>query len=1611
MRQFFKRLLLPLAVAAVSQTSIVHAEGIRLIGPGGEVQSSPQFSSEVVRNTPTPSANSEPSTFFGPTTEQDTLWSIATRLKPSANVSVQQTLLAIYRLNPQAFENQNIHSLMPGSTLRVPSLAQVSRVSTQEAVNVMAAHQARLNQTPVTTPSQPAKPQPVVEVKKPAPSVVEEAAPPAPVVAPVQADVAKVEKQLTASDTELDALEEKNHRLRLMVAQMQSEVDNLKHELGDENRIRSEVEKLLQEERVKREEAAKMAPADDWLSNGWMVGLLALIPGLLIGALVLMLLNRRSKASDAQQAESQTQTATPETTVAPITVGEPEIDGLDDELLLDDDLFGDSDDSEKLFSDEMDSKDEADIFADLDESDLDFNLEGEDGQDPFAGIDDDGDLDTDFGSNSGISVSGDEKALGLEEMERALDEATHDSDDDDETAFDLSDDGDMSQEEIESLLASDGEAEDLESEAIDQSMLDELLGGLDDDETDDLDFDTLLDDNLDELMSNTGEQAASDVKMTSDEDLENLFNSIESQADLDQLEAQADNDEETALLDELLDDDDVSFDSDSTDLLDELLSEADEDSIHLDDDFDAESDKFLNELLEESSTTDEDAFDHDSATLLDEWVEQENQPSDAATDEDEVEASSLDDGTGFLDELLEIEQQAQEPAEEFNSANFKDDLLSSAPEHDPLLDEFKLDDDDALSFDDDEFDFNPEIEGLDTTPEPEPEPEPQSEPDVTSKPEDKSTEVANEFGVPQDDDWLLDDAMEQPTESELPPASSMADDAPLSSADFMAELDETQESVSQDRVQDTADESPVPEENAIDDMIAEAQLESEPLADVEASEDALAAEFLDAEAEEAFGFNDIEQPKETDAAAFADAMAEAELPAETDVSEDALAAEFLDAEAEDEFGFDDAALPEYSEADALADAMAEPNVSGELEAPEQDNAVEQPVTADDEFEFDDVELPEYNEADALADAIAEPDVSGELEAPEQDNAVEQPVTADNEFEFDDLELPEYSEADALADAIAEPDVSGEPEAFVQDNAEIEPPQAEADDEFDFDDLELPEYSEADALADAIAEPDISGELAEPVQDDAEIEPPQAEADDEFEFDDLELPEYSESDALADAIAEPNVSGEPEAFVQDDAEIEPPQAKADDEFEFDDLELPEYSESDALADAIAEPNVSGEPAEPVQDDAVIESPQAEADDEFEFDDIELPEYSESDALADAIAEPNVSGEPAEPVQDDAVIESPQAEADDEFEFDDIELPEYSESDALADAIAEPNVSGEPAEPVQDDAEIEPPQAEADNEFEFDDLDLPEYSEADALADAIAEPDISGELAEPVQDDAEIEPPQAQADDEFEFDDLELPEYNEADALADAIAEPEVSEVSTASSQADEVSEAIEPKAEQGIDFESMAHQEFDEQALDSLLNDNESADGFAFDQPMDAKTIDSAGMDIDAMLQMGGEDWNGFSLTPDQQAIIPDEVPEDEQAVWQQDIQNQQPEVETENWGTQEDIADFDPTQNQFMTIDELMAQVERDDPAFNPDDEALKLDVGLNEFPDVIGDISDVDVDNNSEAAGKLDLAKIYMEMNDEKGAVKLLEEAIVDGSDDIRQQAKRLIDVINGRA
>ncbi|ELV5029865.1 hypothetical protein SHB62_002584 [Vibrio cholerae] len=1599
MRRFFQRLLLPVAVMVVTQTSFVSAESIRLVGPDGQVQPTPQYSENIVRN----SANNEPGRFFGPTSANQTLWSIASQLRPSSSVTVQQTLLAIYQLNPQAFENQNIHTLIPGSTLRVPSLAQISRNSTQDAVNIMASHQAKLNQTPdvPVRPVAPPRPAPVATPK------VEAVAQTPPQVTPTTAPQEKAPTELKtpakpsqSTDAEVMALEEKNHTLRLMLSQVQSEVSTLKEELGDENRIRSEVERLLEEERRKAEEASRLAPSalDNLLSNGWLVALLALIPGLLIAIVVLLLLNRRSSAQQENPTQNNITSEMP--TAAPVTLGPEQTEDIGDDLLLDDDLFSTTDDKEENDAEKAFS-DEDDVFADLNETDLDFNLDGQDSDDLFVGIDDDGDLDTEFDalneSANGISVNADDKALGLEEMERALNDVSEPTDNDDLNSFDLADENQMSEDDIEALLSGDEENELLSDGKVDQSLLDDLLASeldaLDDEPAiqDTETLDTLLNDELASLSEEDNDEFdLSGAGVAGDQDLDDLFASIEEQADLEQLEAKAI--DETALLDEILAEQDAPLSEESTELLDELLDDFDKPE---NDEFDAQtadllqpeepildleedSTQLLNEVLgepvpEELASGLE--IDQNSTELLDELLD------DLDLDDESIEATefsvapeklSVEDGTELFDELLEIEQHP-EPAEslpelatedEFNSDTFIDDLLNSAPAKDPLL-EPVLDENEAFAQADD-FDFNPEIEGglEDDLPQP-------------------SALPANEFGTPQDEDWVFDEDDSSPTlegnaELEL---SSAEDDLPEQTTATNETVDEL-----------LADLAAQPQSNTVD-----------------TSDDVLAPDALSQSVEESLTLNDLELPEENDEPQLAEvtqssAFDEQQVETEIEPESEPLAAEASNDES-DLTALNELDLPEYTEEDALADAQLEPATESEVE-PELELASE-PAEEEAFTELDELDLPEYTEEDALADAQLEPAVESEVE-PELELASE-PAEEEAFTELDELDLPEYTEEDALADAQLESVVESEVEPELELASDLEEEEAFTE----LNELDLPEYTEEDALADAQLEPAAESEVEPELELASDLEEEEAFT----ELNKLDLPEYTEEDALADAQLEPAAESE----VEPELELASEPAEEEAFPELDELDLPEYTEEDALANAQLEPAAESE----VEPELELASEPAAEEAFTELDELDLPEYTEEDALADAQLEPATESD----VEPELELASEPAEEEAFTELDELDLPEYTEEDALADAQLEPAVESE----VEPELELASEPAEEEVFTELNELDLPEYTEEDALADAQLEPAAESEVESELELASDLEEEEAFT----ELNELDLPEYTEEDALADAQLEPAAeSEVepelgdetetlaqetesdalvadedllASVESAADEVQPELLDATQDVPPTQSLANKAFDEEALHDWLSDNPDGEKpFSFDRPLDAKTIDSAGMDIDAMLQMGGEDWNGFHLTPDQQAQLPDDVPEDEQAIWASETP--EPQAKPENWGSQEDLLDFDPQRDGYMTIDELMAQVESEEQGLNPDEEELKLDVGLDEFPDVIGDIRDIDVDSGAEAAGKLDLAKIYIEMNDEKGAIKLLEEAIVDGDDEIRQQAKRLIDVLNGR-
>ncbi|EIZ1344336.1 AAA family ATPase [Vibrio parahaemolyticus] len=1426
MRQNYKRLLAALVLMSATQTSsVVQAEGIRLVGPSGEVQSSPSYAEEIERALPTPPENTQPSRFFGPTGENQTLWSIASELRPSLNVSVQQTLLAIYRINPQAFDNQNIHELIPGSRLRVPSLEQVRSATTEQAVAIMKAHELRLKQP------KPEKPAPVKQIEvKPKP-VAEPTAPKPPVVTPPKPEpvkpvettanvppvstspqgekqVSELKDKLQGSQSELESLEEKNHRLRLMLSQVQSEVETLKSELNDEERIRSEVEKLLAEERQRVAEQQRMQPStmDKILSNGWLVGLAALIPGALLALLVVMLLGRRSKAKEEEAAQQQTQDIDP--LAAPI--GLAAADQLDDELSLDDDLFGD-DDSEPLLEQDEKAELEEDVFANLDDEELDFNLEGDDGEDPFAGIGDDGDLDVGFdefdSSTSGIQVNGDEKALGLEEMERALDEVTPELEvlDEDETGFDLSDDDNaISDDEFAKLLADDEPSEDLSSGSVDQAMLDDLFAELGDD---DLDLD--VEDTKPEPQVSDEDFSAGEA---SDDDIDKLLAQYDQPAE--ETSSELDPFDELESLAGLTDDTDI--DENSTELLDELI---DFDEDETEEEFDP-----LNELEALSDFEAEEAIeelDENSVELLDELLQDD-------------------------DEKPVLEDEITTELDPFDDLIREDEAVTA--------DESQLDDDLVADFGFEEIE--PQTEQNKAL-------EPEEEKPLTVQVEEDASELEFESGL--DIDALLSEAQPQPPAASEPELtkSFQEESVPFNSNDFLGDLEEM---------------SP----------------EHDPLM---------------TELDELFeSDNTVLEETEQESADFA-----AELDALLEGKE-GFAEELKNSSVKENLMPSSEELPSENGEYQPRDEQTEPEITSKEEEPA---FTPTPYTVENEFG-----VPQ--EEDWLIDDV-EPEAENKLE--------QEPVAAtstdvdEDEFNFDELELPEFDEEDALASMASEPEL---PDAEVQ----AAEPTADAEEEFNFDELELPEFDEEDALASMADEP----ELPEAEVQTAE---PTAEAEEEFNFDELELPEFDEEDELASMADEPEL---PEAEVQAAA----PTVDAEEEFNFDELELPEFDEEDALASMADEPKL---PESEIQ----AAAPTVDAEEDFNFDELELPEFDEEDALASMAAEPEL---PESEVQ----AAAPTAEAEEEFNFDELELPEFDEEDALASMADEPELP-------ESEREAAAPAAEAEEEFNFDDTELPEFSEDDAIA-AMAEASSSSE--------SEVAPkPILQAD-------------NDHDALFEVFAQ-----------------NSFDQEVEQPTAIESTSElDDFDESTMANLLADEPSAE--AFDGKLDSDTIASAGMDFETMLDVG-DDWDGFKPASDMpEPSVTEEVPEDQQEVWSSSEALTQPEIAQENWAEQEDLDDFDPKKNQFMTIDELMAQVDKEGGEF--EEQELMLDVGLNEFPDVIGDIGDVDVDTNAEAAGKLDLAKIYLEMNDPQGAIKLLEEAIVYGEDDIRREAKNLIDTINGR-
>lgn len=129
---------------------------------------------------------------YGPVAVGETLWSVATRLRTNPNITMDQMQLALFKANPQAFENGNVGKLLKGATLKVPketairsvgpnaakSRLQELRAGGSEAESPSVSRQPEATKVPeLTKPIEPTAPAPVVAPKPAVPPVTQAPAP------------------------------------------------------------------------------------------------------------------------------------------------------------------------------------------------------------------------------------------------------------------------------------------------------------------------------------------------------------------------------------------------------------------------------------------------------------------------------------------------------------------------------------------------------------------------------------------------------------------------------------------------------------------------------------------------------------------------------------------------------------------------------------------------------------------------------------------------------------------------------------------------------------------------------------------------------------------------------------------------------------------------------------------------------------------------------------------------------------------------------------------------------------------------------------------------------------------------------------------------------------------------------------------------------------------------------------------------------------------------------------------------------------------------------------------------------------------------------------------
>ncbi|TMX08874.1 pilus assembly protein FimV [Aeromonas salmonicida subsp. achromogenes] len=287
---------------------------------------------------------------YGPVRPTDTLWSLASKHRPSNCVSVYQTMVAIYEKNPRSFADGNINHILVGSRILLPTAAEASVITDAQARQRFNSDNANWKglspkylaskQTQPAKPAAPkvavapakapvpkaapipapapkvAAPQPATEVKEvakaaePVPSQAPATSAPAPLPAdlgkPVGQPSTEMALALEDANAQLGQVTEMNHRLKLRLQSLTEEVETLKAQLLEQTALQKEIAEL----KANPVPPVAVAPESkqhwlmELLSSPLNLAMIILLPVLLVLALVTLWLRALARRELEEQEKS-----------------------------------------------------------------------------------------------------------------------------------------------------------------------------------------------------------------------------------------------------------------------------------------------------------------------------------------------------------------------------------------------------------------------------------------------------------------------------------------------------------------------------------------------------------------------------------------------------------------------------------------------------------------------------------------------------------------------------------------------------------------------------------------------------------------------------------------------------------------------------------------------------------------------------------------------------------------------------------------------------------------------------------------------------------------------------------------------------------------------------------------------------------------------------------------------------------------------------------------------------------------------------------------------------------------------------------------------------------